>query len=99
MCRETRVCVSCQDPKFSNGRTRRFELKLELLEESLRNGSAAWERIPVHKTAPHGGPGRHVLKQLPLPLSSPVNVSVAAVNSVGTSPVAWLIVADKTHGG
>lgn len=92
------MTVSCQDPKFSNGRIRRFELKVEFLMESLRNGSTEWERIPVNKSAPDGGPGHNVLKQLLLPGNKSLNVSVMAINSVGASPVASLIIPGKMYG-
>uniref|UniRef100_H3CHP3 Fibronectin type-III domain-containing protein n=1 Tax=Tetraodon nigroviridis TaxID=99883 RepID=H3CHP3_TETNG len=45
---------------------------------------------------PLRNPGRHLLKQLLLPEGS-LNVSVVAVNSVGASPVASLIIPKRTH--
>lgn len=92
------VTVSCQDPKFSNGRIKRFELKIEFVKASLRNGSAEWERIPVNKSAPDGGPGHNILKKLLLPDNKSINVSVIAINSVGASPMASLIIPDKMSG-
>lgn len=71
---------------------------MEVLKETLRNGSVEWEMIPVHESAPEGGPGHNVLKKLLLPDNRSLNVSVMAVNSVGASPVASLIIPDRMHG-
>lgn len=94
-----RVCdLSWQDPALSNGRITGFKLKIES-KENLRNGSEEWELIPVNNSVFGGSSGRRtLLKRVLLPDSESMKVSVVAINSVGESPVASLIIPDKMLG-
>lgn len=91
--------LSWQDPALSNGKITAFKLKIESLKENLRNGSEEWELIPVNNSAPGGSSGRHtLLKRVLLPDNRSMKISVIAINSVGASPVASLIIPDKMFG-
>lgn len=83
---------------FSNGRIKRFDLKIEGLKEILKNGRGEWERIPVNGSHAESSSGRpKILKQIVLPNKS-IKVSVTAINSVGKSPEASLVLPEKGCG-
>lgn len=93
------VCdLSCQDPKFSNGRITSFDLKIEPLNDNLTNGSAEWEKILVNTSATGGGSGRRNLLKRVLLNDKSMKISVIAINSVGASPSASLVIPDKMFG-
>lgn len=90
--------LSCQDPKFSNGRITSFDVKIEPLNDNLKNGSAKWEKILVNTSATGGGSGGHNLLKRVLLNDKSMNISVIAINSVGASPSASLLIPDKIFG-
>lgn len=90
--------LSCQDPKFSNGRITSFDLKTEPLNDNLKNGSAVWEKILVNTSATGGGSGGPNLLKRVLLNDKPMKISVIAINSVGASPSASLVIPVKTFG-
>lgn len=98
VCKLNCVCdLSCQVPKFSNGRITSFDVKIEPFNVNLKNGSAKWEKILVNTSATGSGSGHNLLKRVLLNDKS-MNISVIAINSVGASPSASLLIPDKMFG-
>uniref|UniRef100_A0A3P8QG96 Fibronectin type-III domain-containing protein n=1 Tax=Astatotilapia calliptera TaxID=8154 RepID=A0A3P8QG96_ASTCA len=99
----TTVCILSatlliQDPEFSNGRIRRFNIMIEKQKDSIRNGT--WEIIPVNRSLTDGSSSKKQitpLKTITLDDEESVTVYVTAINSVGASPQAKLIISRKTR--
>lgn len=88
-----------QDPEFSNGRIRRFNITIEKQKDGIRNGT--WEIIPVNRSLTDGSSSKKQitpLKTITLDDEESVTVYVTAINSVGASPQAKLIISRKTWG-
>lgn len=88
-----------QDPEFSNGRIRRFNITIEKQKDSIRNGT--WEIIPVNRSLTDGSSSKKQitpLKTITLDDEESVTVYVTAINSVGASPQAKLNISRKTRG-
>uniref|UniRef100_A0A3Q4G3S6 Interleukin-6 receptor subunit beta-like n=1 Tax=Neolamprologus brichardi TaxID=32507 RepID=A0A3Q4G3S6_NEOBR len=89
----------CKDPEFSNGRIRRFNITIEKQKDSIRNGT--WEIIPVNRSLTDGSSSKKQITPLITILlddEESVTVYVTAINSVGASPQAKLIISPKTRG-
>lgn len=87
----------CKDPEFSNGRIRRFNITIEKQKDGIRNGT--WEIIPVNRSLTDGSSSKKQitpLKTITLDDEESVTVYVTAINSVGASPQAKLIISRKT---
>ncbi|TNM92469.1 hypothetical protein fugu_019481 [Takifugu bimaculatus] len=89
------VQLVAKDPTFSNGRITSFDLKIEPLNDNLKNGSAVWEKILVNTSATGSGSGGHNLLKRVLLNDKPMKISVTAINSVGASPSASLVIPVK----
>ncbi|KAM3600235.1 uncharacterized protein V6R79_019818 [Siganus canaliculatus] len=89
----------CKDPVFANGRIRRFIIKIQELNKNVLNGS--WESIPVNRSDVDRSSGQQmitVLKQILLPDKNPIKLHVIAINLVGKSPEASLVIPEKIRG-
>lgn len=86
---------------FANGRITRFDIKILDLKDKVKNGSLESESIPVNRSEADSRSGRQkitALKQIHLPDDKSVQVFVAAVNSVGSSAEASLVIPEKAYG-
>lgn len=86
---------------FSNGRIQRFDIKIQDQKENVKNGSWGWESIPVHRSEAVSSSSQRkitVLKKIKLADNKAVKVYVTAINSVGTSPEASLVIPEKVYG-
>ncbi|XP_042364875.1 interleukin-6 receptor subunit beta isoform X2 [Plectropomus leopardus] len=82
-----RVQFICKDPESANGRITRFEMKLGNLEwESINRSESSSSQREIS-----------VLKEIQLADEEFVRVDVTAVNSVGKSPEASLVISRKAH--
>ncbi|XP_073334779.1 interleukin-6 receptor subunit beta isoform X2 [Pagrus major] len=98
---ERQVQFICKDPVFANGRIRSFDIMIKDNKEKVKNGSGEWERIPVNRSEADGSSSQQeitVLKQIHLPDKKSVKVCVTAINSVGKSAEASLVIPDKAYG-
>lgn len=72
---------------------------MEFIKDGSKNRSGVWEGIPVNESATEGGSGGHsVLREVLLQDNRPVKISIIAINSVGSSPPASLIIPDRSYG-
>ncbi|XP_041816511.1 interleukin-6 receptor subunit beta isoform X2 [Chelmon rostratus] len=97
---ERQVEFICKDPVFANGRITRFDIKILDLKDKVKNGSLESESIPVNRSEADSRSGRQkitALKQIHLPDDKSVQVFVAAVNSVGSSAEASLVIPEKAY--
>lgn len=86
---------------FSNGRIKRFDIKIQLQKDNAKNASSEWKSIPVTRLEADSGSSQGkitVLKQIQLPVNASVKMYVTAINSVGKSPEASLFIHEKTNG-
>lgn len=93
------MAVSYQDPVSANGRIIRFDIKIEDQKDKVKNGS--WESVLVNRSEDDSSSSQRKitsLKQADLADKESVKVSVIAVNSLGESPAASLIIPQKGHG-
>lgn len=95
------VILSFQDPVFSNGRITRFEINIQDPKDKVKNGSRECESIPVNRSEADSSSSERkitVLKQIQLADEKSVKVSVTAINAVGKSAEALLIIPEKGQG-
>lgn len=95
------VALSCQDPVLSNGKIIRFDIKIQGLKDKVNNGSWEWESVPVKRSEADSSSSQRnitVLKKIQLPDKKSVKVYVVAINSVGKSAEASLVIPEKAHG-
>ncbi|XP_070780772.1 interleukin-6 receptor subunit beta isoform X2 [Enoplosus armatus] len=93
---ERQVWFICKDPVFANGRIRRFDIKIQDPKDKVKNGS--WESIQVNRSKADGSSSQReitVLKQIHLADKKSVKVHVTAINSVGKSAEALLVILEK----
>lgn len=86
---------------FSNGRIKTFAIKIQDQKDKVKNGSWEWESIPVNRSETDSGSSQEkitVLKQIQLADNKSVKVYVTAINSVGKSPEASLVIPEKAYG-
>lgn len=86
---------------FANGRIQRFDIKIQDKKDKFKNRSEEWERIPVNRSEADGSSSHReitFLKQIHLADEKSVKVYVTAVNSVGKSALASLLIPDKAYG-
>lgn len=88
--------LSRQDPVPANGRILWFDVKIQGLKENVKNGSLEPERFNRSDSSDRGS--ITVLKQIQLADKKSVKVVVTAVNSVGKSTEASLVVSQREHG-
>lgn len=93
-----------KDPVLSNGRIRRFDLRIEEVtdrgQDNNKNTSVTLESVYVNRS--HGDAGATdgnitELKEIQLADNKAVKVFVTAVNAVGFSPEAKLAISTKAH--
>ncbi|XP_038590659.1 interleukin-6 receptor subunit beta isoform X1 [Micropterus salmoides] len=92
------VVFICKDPVSANGRIIRFDIKIEDQKDKVKNGS--WESVLVNRSEDDSSSSQRKitsLKQADLADKESVKVSVIAVNSLGESPAASLIIPQKGH--
>lgn len=90
---------SCQDPVFSNGKIKRFDMRIQGQKDNVNNRSQEWESFPVSMSEADSSQQKITfLKQINLPHNKSVKVSVTAINSVGKSPEASLGISEKANG-
>ncbi|XP_022600133.1 interleukin-6 receptor subunit beta isoform X1 [Seriola dumerili] len=95
---ERRVQFLCKDPVTANGRIIRFDMKIQGQRGKVMNGSLEWERIPVNKSEEDYSSTRTnitFLKEIYLADRKSIIVDVIAVNSVGKSAPASLVVPER----
>lgn len=84
---------------FSNGRIKRYDIKIHLQKD--KNVKRSEWSIPVTRLEADSGSSQGkmtVLKQIQLPVNASVKMFVTAINSVGKSPEASLFIHEKTNG-
>ncbi|XP_058472693.1 interleukin-6 receptor subunit beta [Solea solea] len=95
---ERRVQIICKDPVFANGRITHFDVKVQEQKDKTWRGSSEGESFPVNRS---DGDAAHrtitLVKEIYLEDQKSLRVSIAAVNSVGKSPLASLSIPDKAH--
>ncbi|XP_035524114.1 LOW QUALITY PROTEIN: interleukin-6 receptor subunit beta [Morone saxatilis] len=90
----------CKDPVLSNGRIIRFDIKIQNHKDKVKNRSGELESIPVNRSEADPSPSQRkitILKQISLDDKKSVEVYVTAVNSVGKSPEASLVITEKAN--
>uniref|UniRef100_A0A3P9JLP5 Interleukin 6 signal transducer n=1 Tax=Oryzias latipes TaxID=8090 RepID=A0A3P9JLP5_ORYLA len=93
---ERLVQIICKDPEFPNGRITRFEVKVEKQRDRAWNQSEGWKSVLVNRSeAEDAETSITLLEQTSLSNLESVKVSVVAVNSLGRSPEASLILPVK----
>ncbi|XP_078811759.1 interleukin-6 receptor subunit beta isoform X3 [Oryzias latipes] len=96
---ERLVQIICKDPEFPNGRITRFDVKVEKQRDRAWNQSGGWKSVLVNRSeAEEGETSLTLLEQISLSNLESVKVSVVAVNSLGRSPEASLILPVKLPG-
>ncbi|XP_061571783.1 interleukin-6 receptor subunit beta-like [Cololabis saira] len=98
---ERQVQILCKDPEFSNGKILRFDFKVQNQADRSGNGTD-WESFPVNGSGDDDGSGDDprnsvLLKTLVLSDKQSIKVRVIAVNSVGASPEAFLVLTAKSN--
>uniref|UniRef100_A0A8P4GFX2 Fibronectin type-III domain-containing protein n=1 Tax=Dicentrarchus labrax TaxID=13489 RepID=A0A8P4GFX2_DICLA len=94
------VWFICKDPVLSNGRIIRFDIKIQDHKDRVKNRSGELESIPVNRSKADPSPSQQkitILKQISLDDKKSVEVYVTAVNSVGKSPEASLVITEKVN--
>uniref|UniRef100_A0A3B4ZST1 Interleukin-6 receptor subunit beta-like n=1 Tax=Stegastes partitus TaxID=144197 RepID=A0A3B4ZST1_9TELE len=78
-----------KDPELANGRITRFDIMIQNQDskDKVKNGSREWEHISVNKSE-----RITLLKKIPLTDNKSVKVHVTAINSVGKSQKALLVI-------
>nr|XP_046231089.1 interleukin-6 receptor subunit beta isoform X2 [Scatophagus argus] len=97
---ERRVRLICKDPLFANGRIIKFDIKIQNPNTKVKNGSLGWESIPVNRSeADSSSAQREIteLKEIHLADTKSIEVYVTAINSVGKSAEASLVISEKAH--
>ncbi|XP_031731602.1 interleukin-6 receptor subunit beta [Anarrhichthys ocellatus] len=89
-----RVQFICKDPVFANGRITRFNVKIQDPKDKVKNGSLELGSFPVNRS---DSSAITVLQQIHLADKKSVKVYVSAVNSVGKSAEASLVISKKAH--
>ncbi|XP_074474094.1 interleukin-6 receptor subunit beta isoform X1 [Sebastes fasciatus] len=92
---DRRVQIISKDPVPANGRILWFDVKIQGLKENVKNGSLEPERFNRSDSSDRGS--ITVLKQIQLADKKSVKVVVTAVNSVGKSTEASLVVSQREH--
>ncbi|XP_071323141.1 interleukin-6 receptor subunit beta isoform X2 [Trachinotus anak] len=95
-----RVQVVCKDPLFANGKIIRFDLKIQDQKGKVTNGSLEWERVLVNRSEEDYRSTQRkitILKEIHLADRKSVRVDVIAINSVGGSAPASLVIPEKAH--
>ncbi|XP_059213578.1 interleukin-6 receptor subunit beta [Centropristis striata] len=88
----------CKDPVFSNGRITRFNISIQDPKDKVKNRSSDWESIPVNMSDSNSSQQKiTLLKQIHLADKKSVRVTVKAVNSMGESPEASLVISEKSQ--
>ncbi|XP_023142060.2 interleukin-6 receptor subunit beta isoform X2 [Amphiprion ocellaris] len=85
----------CKDPELSNGRITRFDIMIQNPKDKIKNGSSEWERIMVNRSEADSSSSHRkitLLKKIPLADKTSVKVYVTAINSVGKSDEALLVI-------
>lgn len=88
-----------QDPLLSNGLIRRFNMTIQQPKDKIKNGRQ--ERILVNRSVSGGGASKEDITRLTnivLPDEQSAYVIVSAINFVGESPSALLVIPPKKHG-
>ncbi|XP_054468125.1 interleukin-6 receptor subunit beta [Anoplopoma fimbria] len=91
---ERQVKFISKDPVFANGRIRRFNIMIQHQKDKVKNGSLEWGSFSVNKS---DSGSITDLKQIHLADKKSVKVYVNAVNSVGISDNATLVILEKAH--
>ncbi|XP_051268245.1 interleukin-6 receptor subunit beta-like isoform X1 [Dicentrarchus labrax] len=94
------VWFICKDPVLSNGRIIRFDIKIQDHMDRVKKRSGELESIPVNRSKADPSPSQQkitILKQISLDDKKSVEVYVTAVNSVGKSPEASLVITEKAN--
>uniref|UniRef100_A0A3Q3VWU5 Fibronectin type-III domain-containing protein n=1 Tax=Mola mola TaxID=94237 RepID=A0A3Q3VWU5_MOLML len=95
---ERRVQFICKDPVFSNGKIKRFDMRIQGQKDNVNNRSQEWESFPVSMSEADSSQQKITfLKEINLPHNKSVKVSVTAINSVGKSPEASLGISEKAN--
>uniref|UniRef100_A0A3P9K601 Fibronectin type-III domain-containing protein n=1 Tax=Oryzias latipes TaxID=8090 RepID=A0A3P9K601_ORYLA len=93
---ERLVQIICKDPEFPNGRITRFDVKVAKQRDRAWNQSEGWKSVLVNRSeAEDAETSITLLEQISLSNLESVKVSVVAVNSLGRSPEASLILPVK----
>ncbi|XP_070706355.1 interleukin-6 receptor subunit beta isoform X2 [Pempheris klunzingeri] len=92
---ERQVQFISKDPVFSNGMIIRYDIKIQDPNDKVKNGS--WESIPVNRSEADSGSSQRKIAVLKLANNKSVKVYVTAINSVGKSPEAFLVIPEKGH--
>ncbi|XP_068608839.1 interleukin-6 receptor subunit beta [Brachionichthys hirsutus] len=95
-----RVQFVSKEPVHRNGRITSYNIKIQDQRDKGKNGSWEWESIPVNGSEADGNFGLQkisFLKQIRLANNESVKVSVTAVNSVGVSPEASIVLLKKSQ--
>uniref|UniRef100_A0A3P9K5F0 Fibronectin type-III domain-containing protein n=1 Tax=Oryzias latipes TaxID=8090 RepID=A0A3P9K5F0_ORYLA len=96
---ERLVQIICKDPEFPNGRITRFDVKVAKQRDRAWNQSEGWKSVLVNRSeAEDAETSITLLEQISLSNLESVKVSVVAVNSLGRSPEASLILPVKLPG-
>uniref|UniRef100_A0A673ACK2 Fibronectin type-III domain-containing protein n=1 Tax=Sphaeramia orbicularis TaxID=375764 RepID=A0A673ACK2_9TELE len=95
---ERQVKLLVKEPKYSNGRIIRYDMKIQDLKEKDKSGADQWEKITVSEPEANSSSGHFtLLKQIHVADNTHLQVRVKAVNSVGKSPEATLVIPKKSH--
>ncbi|XP_069025170.1 interleukin-6 receptor subunit beta [Embiotoca jacksoni] len=96
---ERQVEFICKDPEFANGRIIRFDITFQKTKKKVSNGSWEQASVPVNRSEWDRSARREItlLKNIQLADDRSVTMKVTAVNSVGESAKALLVIPAKAH--
>ncbi|XP_068191242.1 interleukin-6 receptor subunit beta [Antennarius striatus] len=97
---ERYVLIVSKEPVRRNGKIKSFNIKVQSQKDKVKIGGWEWESVDVSGSEADRNTGQrriYSLKEMHLSNDESAEVFVTAVNSVGTSPKASIIIPKRSH--